>query len=417
MSDPIQRGLALFFAPRQVACVWLPQFAVRTERERRPDLGREPLVLVGRREGGEGEAPVVRACSTEALAAGLTIGGPAQSISQRCPRAVILPFDAHAYRQRYEVLLAALDALTPLIEVQPLEAFYLDLTGLAELDAEHPEQVADAVREVIPERFSPRVGVASGKFTAWVAACMSSPIRPLGITDEAREVFLQEAPSSLLPVTPEVARRLDLMGLRTLGKIARLPRAAMLAQFGWPGERAHRLACGEDREPLLPHVPPALLRESLAFPMPAATTAQFEFALRQLLERICRRPESRNRAVRQVRLEAVLEGGEVWERTLTLRQPSEQWDQIYAELRRRLEPVRPVGAVRELALELTALTAYLDAQQRLFPDEKQRRLHRLAYELGQLRERLGRMPVCRVVEVEPWSRLPEKRHALLSYDI
>ncbi|MCC2668220.1 MAG: DNA-directed polymerase [Armatimonadetes bacterium] len=399
-----------------MACVWLPQFAVRVERERRPDLAGAPLALVGRREGGEGEALVVRACSLEAAAAGLAVGGPAHTISQRCPHAVIMSFDAHAYRQRYETLLTALDALTPLIEIQPPEVFYLDLSGLVGMDAEHPEQVADAVREVIPERFSPHVGVASGKFTAWVAASLASPVRPLGVTDAAREIFLKEAPSSLLPVEPEMARRLHLMGLRTLGKIARLPRSALLAQFGWPGERAHRLACGEDREPLTPHAPPPVIRESMVFPMPAPTTAHFNLALAQLLERVCRRPERRNRAVRQLRLEAVMEGGEVWERTVTLRQPSEQWDQIFAELRRRLESARPAGALTELTLELTALTTYVDTQRKLFPDEKQRRQDRLAYELGQLRERMGGMPVCRIVEVEPWSRLPEKRHALLSCD-
>lgn len=417
MSDPIQRGLALSFSPRLVAAVWLPRFAVCVERERRPQLAGRPVVLVGRAEEGDSEAPVVRACSAEAAAAGLALHLPAQAIGGRCPHAVILPYDAHYYRGRYEELLTALDAVSPLIEAQPLEVFYLDLTGISGLDAEHPERVAEAVRECIPEHFSPHVGVAGGKFTAWVAANLATPLRPLGVPAEAQSIFLREAPSSLLPVDPKMARRLDLLGLRTLGRIARLPRSSMLAQFGWEGERAHRLACGEDREPLTPHAPPPVIRETMVFPMPAPTAAHFNLALRQLLERVCRRPERRNRAVRQVRLEAVLEGGEVWERTLTLRQPQEQGEPIYAELRRRLESVRPAGALTQLTLELTALAVYLDAQRRLFPDERQRRRDRLAYELSQLRERLGRMPVCRIVEVEPWSRLPERRHALLSYDI
>lgn len=417
MSDPIQRGLALSFSPRLVACVWLPRFAIRVERERRPQLAGEPVALVGRAEGSDSEAPVVRACSAEAASAGLSLLSPAHSIAQRCPRAVILPYDAHYYRGRYDELLAALDAVSPLIETQPLEVFYLDLTGFFGLDAEHPERVAEAVRACIPEHFAPHVGVAGGKFTAWVAASLATPLRPQGVTAEAQEVFLRQAPSSLLPVEPKMARRLDLLGLRTLGRIARLPRSSMLAQFGWEGERAHRLACGEDREPLTPHAPPPVIRETLVFPMPAPTTAHFNLALQQLLDRVCRRPERRNRAVRQVRLEAVLEEGEVWERTLTLRQPHEHGEQIYAELRRRLESVRPVGALTQLTVELTALAVYVEAQRRLFPDEKQRRRDRLAYELSQLRERLGRMPVCRIVEVEPWSRLPEKRHALLSYDI
>jgi DNA polymerase-4/protein ImuB len=34
----------------------------------------------------------------------------------------------------------------------------------------------------------------------------------------------------------------------------------------------------------------------------------------------------------------------------------------------------------------------------------------------QLRTRFGRPVVSKVVEVEPWSRLPERRHALIDYE-
>ena len=34
----------------------------------------------------------------------------------------------------------------------------------------------------------------------------------------------------------------------------------------------------------------------------------------------------------------------------------------------------------------------------------------------ELKLRLGHSPLFRVVEVDPWSRIPERRHALLSFD-
>jgi nucleotidyltransferase/DNA polymerase involved in DNA repair len=341
---------------------------------------------------------------------------PAHSVPQRCPGAAILPFDERHYERRYETLLAGMDALTPQIEACPLEVFYLDLTGLPYLDGEDAEQLAAAVKEIVPPPFTSRVGVASGRFTAWVAANYATPVRPLSITDEEKAVFLEGAPSALLPVDPNTARRLDLMGLRTLGRVARLPRSAMLAQFGRVGERAHRLACGEDREPLEPYVPVSTVRETLEFPMPAPTVAHFDVALGRLLERVCARPERQGRGIRQVRLSAQMEEGHIWDRTVTLRRPHEEWRRIYEELRRRLEPVRPVGALLELSIELTAFAERLDAQPLLFPDEKQHRRERLAYELSQLWERTGRSSVYRIVEVEPWSRLPERRHALVSSD-
>lgn len=407
-------GNVAAFAPERVACVWLPRFAVAAERGRQPELRGKPVVLIGRREGSE--TVLVRGCSTEAGAAGLQVGMPAQSIAQRCPTAVVMPFDERFYQRRYEGILTALDSVTPQIESCPLEAFYLDLTGLPDLDPEDAEQVSERVRQAVPPPFSPRLGIASGKFTAWVAANYATAVRPISIADDQKAVFLDGAPSTLLPVDPELARRLDLTGLRTLGRIRRLARSALLAQFGWAGERIHRLAGGEDREPLEVYTPVAVIRETLEFPMPAPTVAHFDRALNQLLERVCLRPERMGRGIRQVRLQAQMEEGHIWERTFTLRRPHEEWTLIYAELRRRVEPFRPVGALLDLAVELTAFAERLDVQPLLFPDEQQHRRERLTSELAQLGERLGRSSVFRIVEVEPWSRLPERRHALVSSD-
>lgn len=101
---------------------------------------------------------------------------------------------------------------------------------------------------------------------------------------------------------------------------------------------------------------------------------------------------------------------------MTLRHAMERWEPAFEELKRRLEPVRPAGTLTELTVELTAFAAHLDLRQSLFPDERQKRRECLTRELSQLRERMGSARVYRIVEVEPWSRLPENRYGLISYD-
>jgi DNA polymerase-4/protein ImuB len=159
-----------------------------------------------------------------------------------------------------------------------------------------------------------------------------------------------------------------------------------------------------------------VLRETLLFPEPAGTVVQFHLGLRRLLERVWARVERRGRGVRQVRIQALLEGGSAWERSLTLRQPSERWEPVFEELKRRLESVRPAGALSQLSVELTAFAARVEGQRLLFRDERQHRAEQLEYELAQLRQRLGKASVYRIVEVDPCSRLPERQYALLSYD-
>src|SRR5690349_8910344 len=81
--------------PEWVACAWLMHFTIYAERARRSDLAGQPVVLVA--PGELGRQAVVRACSPEALAAGLAVGMPTHSITQRCPGVISLPFDAPHY--------------------------------------------------------------------------------------------------------------------------------------------------------------------------------------------------------------------------------------------------------------------------------------------------------------------------------
>ena len=127
--------------------MWIPQFEVQVERARHRELERAPLALIARMDARE---PVVRACSAEVRAAGIAPGDGSPRIAVRCPDAVLLPYDSRWYDHCYEELLAALDAVTPLIETQPLDAFYLDLSGLPQLSAHDPQGVAEAVRAVFP---------------------------------------------------------------------------------------------------------------------------------------------------------------------------------------------------------------------------------------------------------------------------
>ena len=68
-------------------------------------------------------------------------------------------------------------------------------------------------------------------------------------------------------------------------------------------------------------------------------------------------------------------------------------------------------------LELAGLTAEADRQASL-PGlgPRARRSRPLVEAARQLSQRYGRSPLYRIVEVEPWSRIPERRHALTRYD-
>jgi len=80
-----------------------------------------------------------------------------------------------------------------------------------------------------------------------------------------------------------------------------------------------------------------------------------------------------------------------------------------------LRALRLAAPVEELAIELTGITEERGRQSTLFAEKAGLR-RQLGETVQQLRARWGRPFVSRVVEVEPWSRLPERRHALIDYE-
>ncbi len=118
--------------------------------------------------------------------------------------------------------------------------------------------------------------------------------------------------------------------------------------------------------------------------------------------------------MRQARLHVSLEGGQAWEQITTLREPGGHKHLIEA-LGYRLQALALPGPVEALTLEISGL---IDAtsRQELLPGFHSRRPWQLAEASRHLKQRFGTSGLYRVVEVEPWSRLPERRRTLIAYD-
>jgi hypothetical protein len=230
------------------------------------------------------------------------------------------------------------------------------------------------------------------------------------------QAFLAKLSVEDLPVSVEMRRRLRQFGLRTLGELARLPQGAVGAQFGPEGVRAWELAHGVDRAPIVPYRVPSQLHERLEFPAPVDTWDALLAAVRTLLRRALHRREAYGRAARSLRLRVHLEDGHVWERGVTFREPVSSLDRMLLALRSKIEGAELPAPFCEVELTVLNLCGESSSQGNLFTQRRARQLTRLAEAARQLRARYGHAVLSRVLEVEPWSRIPERRFALIDYD-
>ncbi len=214
--------------------------------------------------------------------------------------------------------------------------------------------------------------------------------------------------------------RLRLLGLETMGNIARLPLGAFQQQFGLEGKRCWELAQGIDVEPLLPRVKEETVVRRLQMPAPAVALEAILMGVERLVHAAYGDSGRRGRWVRKVVVRGSLDGGGTWELPVPFREaladPRDAWFAVRSAVERR-PPSRPV---EELEVELVGLSAESGKQAAMF--EGKGKLRRQVQEaVRQLQAQQadahrGRSFIGKVVEVEPWSRIPERRAALVEYD-
>jgi hypothetical protein len=231
-------------------------------------------------------------------------------------------------------------------------------------------------------------------------------------------------PLTLLPAGPELVKLLRALGLETLGDVAALDVHHVADRFGADGVRLHALARGEDPSRLEPRVPVEPVAELIAFPEPVANEQTLDSAALMLAERLAAHPRCVLHAPRAVIASGVLAAGGSWQARRVLRTPT-------IDARRIALAIRPAfaelpGPIERLELALDGFEPRAADQRSLlggrggalavgaFDDDELAGLgdERVQRGMRHVQEALGEDSLLQVLEVEPWSRVPE-RHAVL----
>jgi len=344
-----------------------------------------------------------------------------------CAALVVLAADPVDDDEQFSRLLADLGIVSPVIEPVEPGHVYVGVDGLDRLHGS-PRAQLDVIRQTL-ERTADgrpwhgvRLGWARGRFAAWVAARRARPGRPCVVdpTPARQAAFLAAQPVAALPISSDTHRRLAHLGIRTLGELAALPLNAVVSQFGREGRAAWMLAAGHTVEPVIGSVAPEPIVTAVDFPLPIGDRYTLEQALDTLVGRALRHPRRIGWRVQSLRVRAALEHGSSWSCTAVLKDPSASRASLTAPLFRRLEQSPPAGAVDHLSVELTAFVRGT-AELQLFSHDataaaRAGRRRALRWAVREIRTRLRRSLLHHVIEVHPWSRIPERRYALIDYD-
>ncbi|MGE3076170.1 MAG: hypothetical protein AB7N24_09835 [Dehalococcoidia bacterium] len=420
----------------EVACLIVPNFLVALARREHPELATRPVVVGGAPE----EHAAVTACSPEAAAAGVAVGTTLRRALALCPNAVFLPVQEGFARSEASALNELVRERSPLVEVVGPGHLHFEVRGLARLAGLQDEEYLAQLHEGIATRTRLPVQLGAGEsvFVAHVAALKGGTangeprtkrgptgsgisqrpskfdIRSSLVPPGEERDFLAGAPVEVLPVDPVMHMRLRLFGLEWLGQVAEIPVSAMQAQFGADGARARALARGEDNSRLVAQREELLITEEIDLPAPAATSEPLVVGTEALLQRALGHSEVRGQTVRRVDWWLALESGEQVSRRVVFREPTSDARRMVFALRSKIERLELDSAAVGLGVTLSGLCSEYAHQVNLW-QLGPRRQRELDDAIEQLNTRAGEAQVYRVVEVQPWSRIPERQVALVAY--
>jgi protein ImuB len=324
------------------------------ELAQRRDLHGTPVVV------GHWEDHVV-AASEEAVAFGVAPGMPLRQAEHLCPHATFLPPDQQSADRLRELIASALYDLAPVVEVR--------VEGIAWLDLDGVPSISESVRETrrrlrAATGREPRLGLASGPFTARLAASQARPGRLMRI-DDARG-FLAPLPSRVLSLDEEQMERLDLLGLRTLGAVAAIGPRELESQLGRDGRRAVLLARGVEPDQLEPWRPPLFSSAHRQFEPPVEDREALLFVARALCGDLAEELGLRGAGAKQVRVRLLFEAGEADSRDSVVRHPLSSAAELFGLIGSWIKEWRPRAPITELWVELPVLESAGRRQLRLW---------------------------------------------------
>jgi len=208
-----------------------------------PSLQGKPVIV-----GGTSNRGVVSSASYAARAFGVHSSMPIVEARRRCPDGVFLPVRMHRYREISRAVFAIFERYTPLLEPLSIDEAFLDVTGSMRLFGS-PPKIAAAIKNDVRDELGLTVsaGVAANKSVAKIASDFQKPDGLTVVAPGTEQQFLAPLPiERLWGAGPATCKSLRLMGVTTIGDLARLSPSLLSSRFGKQGEAMHWLARGID---------------------------------------------------------------------------------------------------------------------------------------------------------------------------
>ena len=220
------------------------------EAKLNPDLKGIPMAVAGNPANRHG---IILAKSEKAKKMGVKTGEPIWKAMSKCPDLTIVPPHYEEYLRHSKMARALYYEYTNQVEPFGLDECYLDVTGSVHLFGSG-EEIAEEIRKRMKEEIgiSVSVGVSFCKIFAKLASDMKKPDATTVISEENfREKVWPLPVRDMVGIGPATERKLNKIGIFTLGDISQAPVNIMKNLLGVNGVYLWQYCNGIDIRPVI----------------------------------------------------------------------------------------------------------------------------------------------------------------------
>ncbi|MDO4340382.1 MAG: DNA polymerase IV [Eubacteriales bacterium] len=223
---------------------WESVYRLR-ELHEKVDLRTIPAAIGGDEKKRRG---IILAKSISAKQCGVRTGESILEARRKCPGLYVAPANYELYKRNSQAFMEILREYSPDVEQYSIDEAFMDMTGMQALFGE-PVKAANTIKDRIRDElgFTVNVGISGNKYLAKMASDFTKPDKVHTLYPEEIQEKMWPLPvGDLLFAGKSTVKKLEAMGIRTIGQLARTDLKILQDTLKKQGESLWNFANGID---------------------------------------------------------------------------------------------------------------------------------------------------------------------------
>lgn len=364
------------------------------------DIRTIPAIIGGDEAQRKG---IVLAKSNIAKQFGIQTGEPIFFARKKCPNIQIFQGDFAVYREYSDALYNLLLEYTDKIERYSIDECFLDLTGYIPktrklIDIAY--EISKRVREELG--FTVNVGVAPNKLLAKMASDFEKPNKVHTLYKEEIETKMWKLPvAELFMVGRKSLPKLQKMGIKTIGDLAKSDESLLIKNFGKYGKMIWEYSNGIDNEEVnYIKEKPKNIGNSITLPYDYNNIEKIEEVLLALVEQVSYRLRNQEMFANVVNVQIKTNEFKVLSHQRKLDFTTDSTKIIFKEAKKLLTEIYNNTPVRLIGVSVSGLVEKEERQISLFENVENEKQKKIDSVLDNIKEKYGYEAITRAGKMQ-----------------